>query len=184
MGELALNNVTTFSMGAIRESAMHSFSGSRPDNLSRVSLNIKPATAVAHNLAYEMRKCIDDLAALPNNWDGYGAIPVNQAAIDNARSAVGMMFANLPEADIFANPNGTITFEWENEKGTANLEIGDTRFAFYIEGPTETPYTLAGKAENISWLLSHNIFSALYAEQAKTQSITAIRFYSDDSRFS
>lgn len=185
MGELAHSNaVTALTMDAQPASSLYAYSSGRPYGAeSAVSLIVKPASPISQNLAYEMKNKISEFSNLPLNWDGYGAIPVNKAAIENSKAATALMFSVLPEADIFPNPNGTITFEWENEKGTANLEIGDSRFSFYIESANTTPFTLAGDATDLSWLISHNIFSALFAEPAKAQTITAIRFFNDDNRY-
>ena len=74
----------------------------------------------------------DALAAIGElgfNWDGYDALPVNPVTQNNAQQALGI--APVAPDDITANPNGTISFEWETDVGRAHLEIGLSKFSFY-----------------------------------------------------
>jgi hypothetical protein len=72
------------------------------------------------------------LAALPENWDGYGALHISAETIHNARRALNVL-AHAPLPEITPNPNGTISFEWETESSEAHLEIGKTRYSFYAK---------------------------------------------------
>src|SRR5690349_20554665 len=52
---------------------------------------------------------------LEENWDGYGGIPVDQHIVDNAQQFICMVNDTLIDkiSDVFPNPNGTITLEWQ-----------------------------------------------------------------------
>lgn len=87
-------------------------------------------------------KDIISFKILENNWDGYGAIP---AEIESTTNAV--LFVNhLDEEvagfiyDIFPNPNGTISFLWENEsKERLSLEIGNQTMSYYLKLNSQKP---------------------------------------------
>ena len=71
------------------------------------------------------------LKSLNNNWDGYGAIPTEVKCASNAIS----LASKLPDSivsnisEIFPNPTGTITIEWENNSHERLVaEIGNATF--------------------------------------------------------
>src|ERR1017187_2081419 len=82
----------------------------------------------------EAKRDITELGALGENWDGYGAIPIQGRTRRNAIAATDqiLLWAPFP-SDIAPNPNGTISLEWGTEFGTAQLEIGLTRCSFYMD---------------------------------------------------
>ena len=79
------------------------------------------------------KKIIREISLLNDDWDGYGASSVGSEAVDTALNFSEISFPTTSLPEIFANPNGTITFEWESSLGLANLEIGKTRYSFYID---------------------------------------------------
>ena len=76
---------------------------------------------------------VEELAAMPENWDGYGAIQISLETKKNAQSALEAILRHAPVPDITPNPNGTVSFEWETAQGIGHLEIGRTKFSFYIK---------------------------------------------------
>jgi hypothetical protein len=46
------------------------------------------------------------------NWDGYGAQPVDAAASHNAICFSRLLPINIPVPEIYVDPAGEITFEW------------------------------------------------------------------------
>jgi hypothetical protein len=79
------------------------------------------------------REKIEEFARMPENWDGYGARRISAETTQNALSTLEMFPHNVPMPDIIPNPNGTLSFEWESPVGIGHLEIGRTRFSFYIK---------------------------------------------------
>lgn len=79
------------------------------------------------------KEIIREISDLGDNWDGYGASSVSAEAVDAALKFAEIAFPSASLPEIFANPNGTITFEWESGLGLANLEIGKTRYSFYVD---------------------------------------------------
>ncbi|MFZ4625484.1 MAG: hypothetical protein ACOYNF_14770 [Rhodoferax sp.] len=76
---------------------------------------------------------IDELAHLPMDWDGYGALPIHPYTADNAATVIRRLLAHTTAPDITPNANGTLSLEWESSGGSAHLEIGMTRYSFYIK---------------------------------------------------
>jgi len=54
-----------------------------------------------------------DLAALPENWDSYGAAKVSKAAISRARE-IAALYPDIGKPDVSPTPNGGVTLEWES----------------------------------------------------------------------
>jgi len=76
---------------------------------------------------------IEELENLSANWDGYQALPIHPDAIRAAKGLVDSLPTHFVTADVCPNPNGTVSLEWQNDKGRAHLEIGKTRYSFYIK---------------------------------------------------
>src|SRR5262245_6918574 len=87
----------------------------------------------------EAKAKVEDFAAMPENWDGYGAIRIGFETKNNAQSALELILIYAPAPDITPNSNGTISFEWETPHGVSHLEIGRTKFSFYIMARSGTP---------------------------------------------
>ena len=75
---------------------------------------------------------LSEISRLPANWDGYGGVPIATSTVENARSALLSLLRDLPLPDVTPNANGTISFEWESASFVAGLEIGATRFSFFL----------------------------------------------------
>jgi len=81
---------------------------------------------------------INSMATLTEDWDGYGGASVPPQITYVASSFLSSLPEHVPTPDVSANPNGTISMEWENDAGRAHLEIGKTRYSLYFrkaEGP-------------------------------------------------
>lgn len=81
---------------------------------------------------------------LQNNWDGYGAIPVEVNSASNAISVITQLsnasFNKLE--DVYPNTNGTISFYWTNNYDDAiELGIGNNTMSYYVKmSGLETKY--------------------------------------------
>ena len=70
---------------------------------------------------------IESFLELKNNWDGYGATPVINEVAQSAKQLIPLLTSYFIDriTDVFPNPHGTITIEWENrKKEKLSLEIG------------------------------------------------------------
>lgn len=105
---------------------------------------------------------IDEFRSMGENWDGYGALTIADAVATNAKRALVTLLTVAPCPDLSPNPNGTISMEWESESGYAVLEIGNTRFSFYLRVGTRKLPSLAGSANEISFSLGLQISEGLY----------------------
>ncbi|WP_407477066.1 hypothetical protein [Elizabethkingia anophelis] len=73
--------------------------------------------------------------SLQNSWDGYNALPLGVKCATNAIRFINIIDNNSLNklSDIFPNPHGTISFEWENESNEIiALEIGKDTFSYYV----------------------------------------------------
>jgi|SRR5271157_2016603 len=100
------------------------------------------STAMRIEEAKAARHLLQEFATLKQDWDGYGASPISDAARVHARSLIDMIEAAPgapPIPEISPTPSGTISFEWETQGAYAYLEIGSTRYSGFIkteQGPT------------------------------------------------
>lgn len=46
------------------------------------------------------------------NWDGYGAVPVSEDTVRNARAFLRALPAGIPVPSLGAEPDGSITMDW------------------------------------------------------------------------
>lgn len=74
--------------------------------------------------------------SLNENWDGYGALPLELESAMNAVTIVDFLTEKHLQkvSDYYPNPHGTITFEWENEhEEIINLEIGNVKMSYFVK---------------------------------------------------
>jgi hypothetical protein len=93
---------------------------------------------------------VEEIASMPENWDGYGAIQISSETKRNAQTALEDILRHAPVPDITPNPNGTVSFEWETAQGIGHLEIGRTKFSFYIKPCSGTPLLADGDVNQIT----------------------------------
>lgn len=83
----------------------------------------------------EINSNILSFACLKNDWDGFGAFPLENKSSVNALSIVSMLNKEITNqiSDLFPNPHGTLTIEWETSNGLLSLEIGNEEISFFKE---------------------------------------------------
>lgn len=74
------------------------------------------------------------LAKLADNWDEEGAQRVSTTAIKNVLNLLNYASVRVDLLqDIYANPNGTISIEWENDNHEyAGVQIGRKQMSYYV----------------------------------------------------
>ncbi len=93
---------------------------------------------------------IDSFLELKNNWDGYGASPVINEVAQATKRLIPLLASHLIDrvTDVFPNPHGTITIEWENRtKERLSLEIGQNNYSYFVKLNNTNPKFING--ENI-----------------------------------
>lgn len=84
----------------------------------------------------ELFSKIISFVSLKNNWDGYGAIPLETKSSINAFEIINQLPNKLVEQieDIGPNSNGTITIDWiNNSNEEVSVEIGNSVFSYYVK---------------------------------------------------
>jgi hypothetical protein len=85
---------------------------------------------------HSLLKNILSYKSLTESWDGYGAIPLEIDSATNSIQLLDLIGENIfcTVSDFYPNPNGTITFEWENsENEIVSLEVGNNTFSYFVE---------------------------------------------------
>ena len=117
---------------------------------------------------------ISELASMDENWDGYGALRISPETTSNTLSCLDNLLRVAPVPDITPNPNGTISLEWETERGVAHLEIGKTRFSFYLKLRSGKPILADGLAKHIPEYVGGIVSSFLFPVQNAAGTMTKI----------
>jgi len=89
---------------------------------------------------------IKNFEELGENWDGYGAVPVIPEIARVAETLLNILGSFIDGiTDVFPNPHGTITIEWENRNDEKlSLEIGKDNYSYFIRFNNETPELVNG----------------------------------------
>jgi hypothetical protein len=119
-------------------------------------------------------KCkVAEFKLLKSNWDGYGGIPLIEEIGNHADNLITTMSDVYIDhiSDVFPNPNGTITIEWENKKDEKlSLEIGLHNYSIFIKYKDKDPKFINGESiitdkeiftKALSELLSESIFTPI-----------------------
>jgi hypothetical protein len=120
---------------------------------------------------------IEELSRLQDNWDGYGAVPISEYTKYHSMAALRGILGSAPHPDITPNPNGTLSFEWETQRGVAHLEVGQTKMSFYIKPLVGEPIFIdANTSDMLLTSITIGVFVSayLFPLQHRTTSITKI----------
>ncbi len=112
---------------------------------------------------------IDNFVDLDDNWDGYGGIPVYPEVAKNAKKILRTLDPEYVRkiTDIFPNPHGTVTIEWENNKGKFSLEIGKSSFSYFVDLNDGQPKGLNGTGLPDVKLIEANLFEVFRNEYTR-----------------
>lgn len=125
------------------------------------------------------RKSVDELSYAEPNWDGYGALPISGEAKRNAITALSVLANTTPPPTVIPNPNGTLSFEWETGSGIGHLEIGKTRYSFYVKPSSGRAILADGDADKIMGFLGAVVGGVLYPKPAEP-AFLSLKFLAND----
>jgi len=161
----------------------------RPPTLSLLDKKAVPALVYfmpsrgSHGAMYAelpaVRRAIEDNAFVEPNWDGYGSLGIKPETKENAIQGIQNVLLEAPVPDITPNPNGTLSFEWETQNGSAHLEVGQTMFSFYVRPRAGDPILFSGPADQINRLHGSLIADLLFPRGGVTSATTSIRYSVD-----
>ena len=88
-------------------------------------------------LGKELSTRLRTIAALQDNWDGYGASAISAAIIRNARTFLrtlqGKGIEIADPTSIYPTPYGTVVIEVNNDRGLVSMEIDRHRVGFFTD---------------------------------------------------
>jgi hypothetical protein len=121
---------------------------------------------------------VQEISALENDWDGYGAAALGKAALANALHAIDIMASSgipIPFPEVSPTAAGTVSLVWEFSATEACIEIGNTRYSGYVKIGAQTPAFLEGQADAIDAHVFWLIALAILLPHARTLTIANIR---------
>jgi hypothetical protein len=80
--------------------------------------------------------------SLNENWDGYGALPLEVKSASSAIQFILLLNDRIIEKinDVYPTPNGTVSLVWENEKNERlALEVGNNTLSYYVKLNSQKP---------------------------------------------
>lgn len=94
-------------------------------------------------LMKQWEKEIDNIAALPDDWDKEGSSAILPGTTDNCKSVLKDTAVFVKYLDtIYTTPFGTVCIEWKLPDGFLNVELSGKSMAFYHDfGFDKTPVT-------------------------------------------
>ena len=115
---------------------------------------------------YSATAAIEAMTGMDDNWDGFGARQINQQTRNNCLACLPWLLLLAPSPEITPNPSGTLSFEWESEKGAAHLEVGQSKLSFYVKIYDGKSYYIDGNTTDFQFhsmsvgsLVSSNLFT-------------------------
>jgi hypothetical protein len=126
-----------------------------------------------------LRKAVDDVTYAEANWDGYGALPISGETKRNAIAALNVLAGTIPAPTVVPNPNGTLSFEWETESGVGNLEIGKTRYSFYVKTKAGRAILSDGEANKVMGFLT-DVVEGVLSPKAAEPAFLNVKFFAAD----
>tara|TARA_R110002167_G_scaffold121052_2_gene299299 strand:- start:3620 stop:4225 length:606 start_codon:yes stop_codon:yes gene_type:complete len=111
--------------------------------LTKTSESVSIQAAHTHILTkHELIKTLLSFKSLVNNWDGYGAVPLELDSATNAITIISLVddFIISKINDIYPNPNGTVSIIWKNQNNDIiSLEIGNNYMSYFVKSSGEEP---------------------------------------------
>jgi hypothetical protein len=80
--------------------------------------------------------------SLNENWDGYGAFPLEVKSASSAIQFILLLNDRIVEkiSDVYPTPNGTVSLVWENDANERlALEIGNNTLSYYVVLNSQKP---------------------------------------------
>jgi hypothetical protein len=94
----------------------------------------------------EVRKDVIDkiiaFKSLNENWDGYGAFPLEVKSASSAIQFILLLNDRIVEkiSDVSPTPNGTVSLVWENDSNERlALEVGNNTLSYYVKLNSQKP---------------------------------------------
>lgn len=105
-------------------------------------------------------KKLHDISSLDNNWDGYGATPIESASLDNVKLLINRLPTCFPTPEVSPSPNGTVSLDWEIGNAGFSIEIGNTSFSAFFKDDTGIfPFNGAFDVDDVIRLISSRLSS-------------------------
>ena len=90
--------------------------------------------SISEFFMYKVQSILDNISKLSDNWDGYGAMPISEAAINNVKAIGKAMFNwDFSKWQITPSVNGDIYINYKGKDKLAGFLIGDELFTYFIE---------------------------------------------------
>lgn len=121
-------------------------------------------------------KTVHEFGTMKEGWDGYGAMQIHELTCKNCLQFLNALPDNCPFPELTPNSNGTISMEWESQHGGASLEIGKTRYSFYIKWRYGNPVLRDGDAREVGQDIAGLVVAILYPSSHYAPSITTATY--------
>lgn len=108
------------------------------NNLQYISAS-GPSDICSPKWIRSLERKLDTFRSLQENWDSYGAHPINDGALENAKQFLNSaLFSGLEKPLVAATSRGGVHVEWDNNGRALELEfISMTELHYYYADSNE-----------------------------------------------
>lgn len=78
-------------------------------------------------------EALAEFTTLQDGWNGAGSLAPSWQALSASIAFLSRMQGTVGQVELTPNESGTISFEWETQRGYAHIEVGRTKYALSIE---------------------------------------------------
>lgn len=80
-----------------------------------------------------------EFTTLKDGWNGEGSLAPSWEALSASIALLSRMQGTVGQVELTPNESGTVSFEWETQRGYAHIEVGRTKYALTIEPDFGSP---------------------------------------------
>lgn len=104
----------------------------------RITIAMREAPA---DWLHDAARKLEKLLILRQNWDSYGALPINHMAVENARRLLTYLagIQNIDAPAIGGTPDGTVGLSWDEGAWSIDAEVFPSGQIHYVYLDDRTP---------------------------------------------
>jgi hypothetical protein len=142
----------------------HSVAENSPSDIAEWFATLPKTFDEVHDAIVTRRDPLTVVGSLTDDWDGAGALAPTEDIVGTVRRVLHLFENIVPDPEVTANENGTVTIEWDHGANFASVEIGATSFAFIMRTTSGRTRFLGGDAARLDATTALEIESGLYPE--------------------
>lgn len=117
---------------------------------------------------------VREYGGMPEGWDGDGARQISSEAVKATEAVLTAFSWQLPAPEVSPNANGTLSLEWETSAGSANIEIGKSKYAGYVSPFGQSPIYFGSDNTEMGSGIGATLYGLLFGILEESKAFTPI----------